>query len=161
MRRIARAKLRREGGAAGLDSGDLVHEAYVRLDRAGLADPANRSRVLALAAKEMRRVLIDRARRRSTRKRTAVASPPRLDGSALGSDGPTVDALALDQILERLERRRPRVHEVFVLRFFGGMTAREIAECLEVSERTVKSDWAYAKSWVAVELGLVPPEGDW
>lgn len=152
LRRIARAYLRRENGSRLLDPTELVHEAYLRLESRRPFPWQGRTHFLAIAAGEMRRVLVERARAAKTRKRgdgfrriTLSARLPR------HADG-TVEILALEEALTHLEERSPRQARVAQMRLFAGMHVREIGEHLGVSERTVKGDWRMARAWLAREL---------
>jgi RNA polymerase sigma factor (TIGR02999 family) len=145
LRRIARRQLRREGSGHTLDATALVHESYLRLT-GGLPVPAtDRAHFLAIASRSMRQVLIDHARRLSTRKRGAGWQATTLTGSLPASALAPDELLALDAALDGLE---PRQRQVVECRFFGGMEETEIALALGVSERTVRRDWVKARAWL-------------
>jgi RNA polymerase sigma factor (TIGR02999 family) len=144
LRRMARSRLARERRHHTFQSTDLVHEAFLRLvdQRAGWH---NRSHFYAIAARCMRRVVIDRARRRRASKR------PQLDA---GVDFEQIDVsrstgieslLAMDEALTSLERESPRQVQIAELRLFSGFEVAEIADALGISEATVKRDWSAAK----------------
>lgn len=144
LRRLAHRQLGREGEGHTLQTTALIHEAYLKL-AGGEVSAANRAHFLAIAARAMRQVLVDYARRRKAAKRGSGAicatlgdEPQRLDASA-------DDLLALNDALELLE---PRQRQVIEFRFFGGMEERAIAEVLGVSERTVRRDWVKARAWL-------------
>jgi RNA polymerase sigma factor (TIGR02999 family) len=144
LRRIAGRQLRREGGVPTLHATDLVHEAWFKL--AGHPPPAaDRAHFLALAARAMRQVLVDRARRRLAAKRGAGAEMVTFGSGegALAVD--PAELLALDQALDGLEARQRQVVEY---RFFGGLEEKEIGELLGVTERTVRRDWLKARAWL-------------
>jgi RNA polymerase sigma factor (TIGR02999 family) len=159
LKRLAHAQL---GRARGYNNGDstlattaLVHETYLRLvEPAGLA-AEDRAHFFNLAARVMRHVVIDFARRRGSAKRGAALrvtwpegfEPPMQDRQA----GPSV--LALDQALDRLENESPRLAQLVQLRFFGGLPLAEIAVLLNVSDRTLKRDWRKARAFLLAELG--------
>ncbi|MDX1645723.1 MAG: sigma-70 family RNA polymerase sigma factor [Longimicrobiales bacterium] len=151
LRRIARAQLRDEAGDR-LQTTALVHEAYVRLADADTLSVEDLSHFLSIAARAMRRILIDDARRRTAQKRGGRATHVTLD-----SRGPSVpqrdeDLVALDEALERLSKLNPRQSSTVEYKIFAGMTVEEIARALSVSPRTVKRDWQAARAWLNREL---------
>jgi RNA polymerase sigma factor (TIGR02999 family) len=149
---MARRRLAREHSANTLQTTDLVHEAYLRLIDQRRVDWRDRGHFLALAATMMRRVLVDRARARRAGKRGAGGTPVTLtDAVAAGLD-PAMEVLDVDRAVERLAADYPRPARVVELRFFGGLELSEIGAVLDVAERTVKRDWAFARAWLAREL---------
>ncbi len=152
LHRIASRNMRRERGEHTLQTTALVHEAYLRLFGSDAITWQNRAHFYAVAARQMRRVLVDYARR--------VHSEKRGDGvvklSLWESDGAAFEIderlLAVDAALERLEPLDPRAAQIVELRFFGGLTEVEAAEALQVSVATLKRDWDFAKSWLAGQL---------
>ena len=106
---------------------------------------ANRSHFLAIAARAMRQVLVDYARRRKAEKRGSGVAAVTLNDGEQGMEVSTDDLLALDEVLDQLE---PRQRQVVELRFFGGMEEKDIAEALGISERTVRRDWVKARAWL-------------
>jgi RNA polymerase sigma factor (TIGR02999 family) len=151
LRRIARAQRRRRGRGDTLRTTAVVHETYVRLKEAGRIAPRDRPHFLALAARAMRFVLIDYARRAQTEKRGGGAV---LEGEdAAVSTAHAESTLVLHSALERLAAVNERMARVVECRFFGGMTEDEVAQALGVSERTVRGDWQRAKIWLARDLG--------
>jgi len=153
LKRLARAQLSR-GGRPGetLDTTVLVHEAYLRLADGSL-DAVSRAHFFNLAARVMRNVLVDFARRRDAGKRGAalrVSWPEGLDPAAAA--GPELDLLALDAALERLQAESPRLSRMVELRFFAGLPLEEIAGMLDVGERTLKRDWRKARAFLLAEL---------
>lgn len=152
LRSVAARQLRRERTGHTLHPTALVHEAYMKLAGGGLA-AVNRSHFLAIAARAMRQVLVDHARRRGARKRGGEWHATTLtDGSASIELAPE-EIIALDRALETLE---PRQRQVVECRFFGGMEESEIAEALDVSERTVRRDWVKARAWLYREIYGTP-----
>jgi RNA polymerase sigma factor (TIGR02999 family) len=155
LKRLARAQLsrgRRPGET--LDTTMLVHEAYLRLSVGSPVDAASRAHFFNLAARVMRNVLVDFARRRDAEKRGAalrVSWPEGLDPAAAGG-GPELDLLALDAALERLQEESPRLARLVELRFFAGLPLEEIAGMLDVGERTLKRDWRKARAFLLAEL---------
>lgn len=130
----------------------LVHEVYLRLTR----DPSrvweSRAHVVAVAARAMRQVLADRARRRASLKRGGDFVQVTLTGLGIADD--PSDLIALDSALRELEEADPRRAQVFVLRSFGGLTPDEVADVVGVSTRTVTTDWRVGRAWLAARLEL-------
>ncbi len=145
LRRLAHRQLGREGGGHTLQTTGLVHEAYLKLSGGSGVGAANRAHFLAIAARAMRQVLVDYARRRKADKRGGGVIAVTLDDGEQGMAVSTDDMLALDEVLEQLE---PRQRQVVELRFFGGLEETDIAEALGVSERTVRRDWVKARAWL-------------
>jgi RNA polymerase sigma factor (TIGR02999 family) len=153
LREVAERQLRR-GNDRTLHATALVHEVYVKLSDQSAIPSNDRAHVLAIAARAMRQVLIDRARKRHAEKRGGGWARTTLAGKALQSTIATEDLLALDQALESLDERQRQVVEC---RFFGGLTEQETAEALEISERTVRRDWVTARA--RLYSLLYPEEG--
>ncbi len=154
LRRLAAQRLADEQPGQTLQATALVHEAYVRL--VGSSEPprwGGRGHFFAAAAEAMRRILIDRARHKQTRK--AGGGRCRLD---LDDLEPVLEEdngdrlLALDEALGQLEVEDPRKAELVKLRFFAGLTAEQAAAALGVSTSTAEKDWAYARSWLRVAI---------
>lgn len=138
-------QLRKERPDHTLHATALVHEAYIKLVENARLPAKDRAHFLAIAARAMRQILIDHARRRNAGKRGGGRERTTLsDGHATFEFDPT-ELLALDQAMEGLEERQRKVVEY---RFFGGMEETEIAEVLDVSERTVRRDWVKARAWL-------------
>jgi len=152
LRHAARRCLQAERRDHTLRSTELVHEVYLRL--AGDRPPPieNRSHFVALAAKLMRQILVDYARRRAAAKRGPQYKVA-LDESFYLPQKENVDVVELDHALGRLSRRDAQQEKIVELRFFGGLTVEETAEALEVSPATVKRDWNMAKAWLTREMG--------
>ena len=154
LRKLAAHQLRHEAPGQTLQATALVHEAYVRLVAAEQAVSWNsRGHFFGAAAEAMRRILIERARQKRSLKRGGDRE--RLD--ALDIEPPTpepgIDLLALDDVLEKLERVDRRKADLVKLRFFAGLTIAQAAEALGVSTSTADNDWAYARSWLRLEMG--------
>lgn len=130
----------------------LVHEAFMRLAGAHQVDWQDRTHFLAVAARTMRRVVVDLARAQGTTKRGARAAHVPIESGVAAEDPPVVDVIALDQALETLAAVDPRKVRVVELRFFAGLTVEETAEVLNVSPDTVARDWRMARSWLLREL---------
>jgi RNA polymerase sigma-70 factor, ECF subfamily len=153
LRQLARRGLAREHQVQTLQTTDLVHEAYLRL--VGHADVLEHGRAYfyAAAARAMRRVLIDAARRRGALKRGSGVAMLSLDEDRIAAaDTYGAELLELDEALERLALRNPRQARTVECRFFGGMSVEDTATALGVSPRTIKSDWALARAWLYESL---------
>jgi len=154
LRALAARQLRGQPAGHTLQATALVHEAWMRLAHRDPSAYSDRSHFFALAAKAMRHVLVDHARRVRARKRGGEQQRVTLvtgDGSA--RSGPPTDVLDLDRALGRLERESGRQARVVELRFFGGLSIPEVADALGVSHMTVSNDWRRARVWLARELG--------
>jgi RNA polymerase sigma factor (TIGR02999 family) len=149
---LARYYMQDEKRGHTLQTTALVHEAYLRL--CGSADQSweNRAHYLRVAARAMRHVLIDHARRKLAEKRGGRRNRESLDmvDRLLGES--RVDLVGLDHALNSLSELDPRMEQIVELRFFSGLTIEETAKVLGVSPRTVKYDWTLAKAWLKEEL---------
>ena len=152
LRQIAYGYLRQERDGHTLQPTALVHEAYLRLVDDKQVDWRSRAHFYGIAARVMRRVLVDHARTHAAAKRGAGVEALPLEAIGEIAAPGEVDYVALDGALQSLARIAPRQSEVVELKFFGGLTAQEVAEALQVSERTVKGDWRFARSWLKREL---------
>jgi RNA polymerase sigma factor (TIGR02999 family) len=152
LRRLARDYLRRERGDHTLQPTALVHEAYLRLVDDRSVAWQDRAHFYGIAARLMRRILVDHARAHNASKRGGLQQKLVLDDACGVTEGGAPDLVALDGALENLARSYPRKSEVVELKFFGGLEAKEIAEVLRVSEKTVLRDWSFAKLWLCREL---------
>lgn len=152
LRALARSRMAREPRGATIQATALVHEAYLRL--VGDADPgwSGRGHFFAAAAQAMRRILVDRARARNVDKRGGGMTRVSLDEGAVLGDEPSLEILALDEALTKLEAHDGRKAKVVKLKHFAGLEVDEIATALEVSPTTVKNDWAYARAWLHREM---------
>jgi RNA polymerase sigma factor (TIGR02999 family) len=152
LRRIARGQRRQRGPGATLQTTALLHEAYLRFAKAGTQEYDHREHFYAVAAKAMRQILLDEARRRLRKKRGGDVERASIDLDELRSDEQAEFMIALDQGLEKLGRLDERVRRVAELRYFCGLTEDEVAGVLDVNARTVRRDWAKAKAWLALEF---------
>jgi RNA polymerase sigma-70 factor, ECF subfamily len=152
LRRRARIYMARERRGHTLQTSALVNEAFVRLIDARDLEWQDRAHFLGIAARLMRRVLVDHARARGMRKRGGGAYAVTLEEGMAISAAPNVDLVALDRALEALASVDERKCRVIEMRFFGGLTVEETAEALHVSPDTVKRDWRLAKLWLLREL---------
>ena len=146
--RIARRQIRRERPDHTLQASALVNEAYLRLVDQHRADWQHRSQFFAIAARIMRRILVDHARRRRYQKRGDGALHITLDAIEIVSDGRGETLLALDAALDALQVHDKRKCDVVELQYFGGLSKAETAEALNVSLATVNRDWAFARAWL-------------
>jgi RNA polymerase sigma factor (TIGR02999 family) len=152
LRRLARTYMRRERRGHTLQTTALVNEAFLRLTGARSIGWQDRAHFLGIAARLMRRVLVDHARARGYRKRGGDVQRVTLDEGLVASPEPRLDVVALDRALESLAAVDARKSQVIELRFFGGLSVEETAEVLHVSPDTVKRDWRLAKLWLLREL---------
>jgi RNA polymerase sigma factor (TIGR02999 family) len=153
LRRLAGRHLRRERPGHTLQATALVHEVYLRLIGNRDISWANRSHFFAVASRIMRRILVDYARNRKAGKRGGSVQVIELDESVALSEAQSDLVLVIDQCLQKLAEMDLRQAQVVEMRFFGGLTEREIAIVLGVSTRTVKRDWIMARAWLHAELG--------
>lgn len=153
LQAIARRERRQALGLATLDTGAVVHEAFLRLVSQRQLTEADRSQFLAAAAVTMRRVIIDYARRQKAEKRGGRDLRLSLDAAPGIVELREDMLLALDEALERLEAVEPRLVRVVEYRYFCGMTEEETAKALGVTARTVRRDWVKARGWLYVALG--------
>lgn len=155
LRVLARHYLRGERAGHTLQPTALVHEAYLRLAGGSPVKVADRRHFFALAARAMREVLVDHARRRAAAKRQPGGERVTIDdalGIAARDEPRQLDLLLLDEAMVQLERLEPRQARVIELRFFGGLTIDETAAVLEVSTDTVEDDSAMSRAWLARRL---------
>ena len=146
LRRIARARMARERPGHTLQPTALVHEAYLRL--VGDAEIAwdSRAHFYAAAAEAMRRILIDHARRRATRKHGGDRVREPLEGADLVFAQKPEEILAVDEALSRMQEDDPRGAEIVRFRFFAGLSIEETAQAMDLSPRTVRREWLYARA---------------
>jgi RNA polymerase sigma factor (TIGR02999 family) len=151
LRRVASARLRNEGSNM-LQTTALVHEVYLRLVDLDRMDLRDRTHFFAMAARLMREILVDHARRRHALKRGGDVTVLGLDGVDAGVENNVVEVLALNEALTELTSLDERVGRVVELRFFAGLSIAETADALEVSSATVERDWTVAKAWLLQRL---------
>lgn len=153
LRRLAHHQLMGGWRKYTLDTTALVHEAYLKLvDVESLAD-RHRGYFFGAAARAMRQVLVDAARRRQQLKRGAGRDDLTYDDDLAGTEAFAAELIMLDDSLEQLAESYPRQARVVECRFFGGLTIEETAEALELSRRTVIRDWELARAWLFRQLG--------
>lgn len=151
MRRLAAWAMENERQDHTLQPTALVHEAYLRLHRIADLDTGDRRRLLALASRTMRRILVDHARAHKAAKRGAGAIQVTLTEGALAAS-PPFDLIALDEALDRLEALDARQARILELRFLSGLSVAETAEAVGVSEPTVKRETATGRAWLYREM---------
>jgi RNA polymerase sigma factor (TIGR02999 family) len=156
LRRLAHRYMRYERPGHTLQTTALVNEAYLRLIEVKQVRWQDRAHFFAMAARVMRRVLVDAARARGNQKRGGGRPKVSLDQALVVGYEPGQDLVALDEALQALEAAHPRKGRVVELRFFGGLSVEETAEALQMSPDTVKRDWRFAKLWLLRELGTEP-----
>jgi RNA polymerase sigma factor (TIGR02999 family) len=145
LRAIAHKHLAQHGHADSLGTTGLVHEAYLKLVDQSRSDWRDRAHFFALSSVAMRHVLVNRARSRATLKRGGVRGTITLEEEVIAVDDCAEVLLAIDDALDRLAAVEPRLAKVVECRFFGGLSEKEIAEALGVTERTVERDWIKAR----------------
>ena len=155
LRRVAAARLHNEGPEHTLQATALVHEAYLRLVGLDRMTLQNRTHFFAMAARLMREILVDHARRKHAAKRGGGISVVGLDDAVAAAQPASVDVLALDEALNDLGELDQRLSRVVELRFFAGLSIADTAEAIGVSSATVERDWAVAKAWLLQRLS--PP----
>jgi RNA polymerase sigma factor (TIGR02999 family) len=152
LRRIARRYMRNERAGLTLQTTALVNEVYLRLVDVKNVGWEHRAQFFAISAQMMRRILVDAARARGSRKRGGGAEKVNVDEVAVLSPQPDRAIVALDAALEEFAKLAPRQAKVVELRYFGGLSVEQIAEVIETSTRTIERDWQFAKSWLTREL---------
>lgn len=149
LRRLASHKMAHEAPGQTLQPTALVNEAWLRLSQQSRSEWKNREHFFAMAAEVMRRILVDRARRRRSQKHGGDLKRVDLEAVELSFSGSDDLVLQVDEALERLRAEDPEKAQVVKLRFFVGLENGEVATLLGVSEKTVQRHWAFAKAWLA------------
>ncbi len=152
LHRMPKHYMARERNGHTLQTTALVNEVYLRLVKVKEVEWQDRAHFFAVSAQMMRRILTDFARSQGYEKRGGGARRVPLDEAFTVSAESTVDLVALEQALTRLEESDARKSKVVELRFFGGMTVEETAEVLQISSETVMRDWSMARAWLQREL---------
>lgn len=148
LRKLAAQKLAQERPGQTLQATALVHEAWLRLFNGNTRAWQNRGHFFAAAAQTMRRILIERARRKMSAKRGERAEHVSIEDVDIAQTLPDERVLLIDEALERLQKKDAELAQVVILKFFGGLTNLEVAETLGVTERTVQNKWVFAKAWL-------------
>ena len=151
LRRIASRQMRHERAGHTLGATGLVHEAYLRLVDQTRVEWRDRAHFFGVAARLMRQILIDHARRRAAAKRGGAVDRTDVD-DRLGEESHLEELLVLDDALNRLEELEPRLCRIVEYRYFAGLTEPEVAELLGVTPRTVQRDWRKARAWLYARL---------
>jgi RNA polymerase sigma factor (TIGR02999 family) len=160
LRRLAAALTQRLRPGQTLQATALVHEAYLRL--VGDADPGwqGRRHFFGAAARAMRQILIDQARRKASHKHGGQSQRVELAEGMAYVEPPADDLLALDEAIQKLQTERPHLAEIVLLRYYTGLSVEETAAVLGESVRSVYRDWRHARTWLALEMGQGhAPEG--
>jgi len=152
LRKLAAYFLNSERPDHTLQPTDLVNEAFVRLTSGKQVDWQNRAHFIAVAARQMRRILIDHARRQKALKRNDTLIPVALSGEPAARKSHLESVLAMEEMLEELEKYDSRAAQIVELRVFGGLTEKEMGEVLDISVATVKRDWTFARAWLIGKL---------
>lgn len=159
LRVLARSRLRSERDGHTLNTTALVHEAYLKLIDQTRVQWQNRAHFFAMAARLMRRILVDAARSRGYQKRGGNATILSLEETLVVPTEPGQNLVALDDAVAGLAAIDSRKSQVVEMRFFGGLSLEETAEALQVSRETVKRDWKFAKLWLLRELRGAEADG--
>lgn len=153
LRKLAAARMTNESASHTLQPTALVHEAWLRLAGNDAQLPfANRAHFFAAAAEAMRRILIERARRKSAEKRGGKWERIDLDKVEIATEADDETLLLVNEALEKLAAEDSKAAEIVKLRFFGGLTLDEAGQLLGVTDRTAKRYWAYARAWLFDEM---------
>ncbi len=153
LRRLAGGLMRHERAAHTLQPTALVHEAFLRLADAASIEWKGRAHFMGIAARAMRQILVDHARRHAAEKRGGGLQRVTLTGQEPFEPHDAVEILELHDLLDRFATLDPRAARVVELRVYGGLSVQEAAHLLDVSPRTVDGDWAVARMWLSRELG--------
>lgn len=154
LRRLARSRMAREKGTQTLQPTALVHEAYLRL--VGDAGPEwdHRGHFFAAAAEAMRRIMVERARRKNRLKHGAEFEKTSLDPAEIQGEEGDSRLLVVNELLDQLTESHSQKAEVVKLKYFVGFTNAEAAQALGVSEKTVNRDWRFARAWILSKMGV-------
>jgi RNA polymerase sigma factor (TIGR02999 family) len=157
LRGLARGYLQRERADHTLQATALVHEAYLRLVDQRTTTWRNRAHFFGVAAQLMRRILVDHARRHRREKRGGAWDKVEFDEALAPSVSRNLDVIALDDALNDLTKLNPQHGRIVELRFFGGLTIEEVAEVLDLSQRTVEREWRMAQAWLRRQIFCEKP----
>ena len=152
LRLMARRYMKNQANGNSLQATALVHEVYLRLVDMTNVEWQARAQFFAIAAQMLRRILVDAARARGSRRRDGIPVNVNLDESAVLSPGAERSILDLDEALTAFSQMAPRQAKVVELRYFGGLTEEEIEAVMKISPRTIRRDWDLAKAWLLREL---------
>ena len=152
LHRLARRYMRRESPGHTLQTSALVNEAYLRLVKQRDVRWQNRSHFFGVAAQMMRRILVDHARSHGRAKRGGDVHRLSLDATVIMSKERVVDLITIDEALSTLAKLDPQKSRIVEMKFFGGLSTDEVAECMHVSSRTIEREWRKAKAWLKAAL---------
>lgn len=152
LRQMARQHMKNERPGITMQVTALVHEVYLRLADIAQVELQERAQFFAMAAQMMRRILVDSARARGSQKRGGMVTKVGVDEAAVFAPALDRSILALDEALTAFSLLAPRQAKVVELRYFGGLTEEEIVSALDISPRTVRRDWDFARAWLLREL---------
>ena len=152
LRALARARMAREGVGHTIQATALVHDAYLLL--VGDADPGwnGRQHFFGAAAEAMRRILVDQARKKQSQKRGGDRKRHRIGDVEIAAPEPSIDVLAVSEVLERFQRSDPVAADLVKLRYYAGLTIPQAAGALSISTSTADRYWSYARAWLHAEL---------
>jgi RNA polymerase sigma factor (TIGR02999 family) len=157
LRRLAAQKMSHESPGQTLQATALVHEAYIRLTAENTRNWHSRHHFFAAAAEAMQRILVENARRKKSSKHGGNHQRIDLKAVDFTVEIPSDDLIALDEALTKLTEEEPDVAELVKLRFFAGLPLYQVAEIMEISERTAARYWAYGRAWLLRELDSASP----
>ncbi len=152
LRRIAKRFIKQQNGNHTLQTTELIHEAYLKLIDNKEKEWHNRAHFFSVAAQAMRHILVDNARSKQRQKRSGAAYQITFDENAFVSKDISGEIIALHEALDNLGKFDERKVRVVEMKFFGGLTMKEIAEVLKISPETVKRDWGFSRTWLLREL---------
>ena len=152
LHRMARRYMRAERRGNTLQTTVLVHEVFLRMVDVTQVEWRERAQFFAMASQMMRRILVDAARARNSEKRGGTVEKVNVDETAVLSPQPERSILALDEALTTFSQLAPRQAKVVEMRYFGGLSEEEIVAALDVSARTVRRDWEFARAWLLRKL---------
>jgi RNA polymerase sigma factor (TIGR02999 family) len=154
LRQVARCQQARLGASPTLQTTELVHEAFIKLRQASGQPIHNRLHLKRLSYLAIRQLIVDHARGKLAAKRGAGQTPEQLEDDRVADPASHDESsvLQINEALERLEQSSPELAEVVIARFFGGYTAEEIAEMLDISVRTVQRHWERARAWMLMDM---------
>ena len=148
LRRLAAARMAQESSGQTLQATALVHEAWLRLSEGKNQDWRSRGHFFGAAAEAMRRILIERARRKHRIKRGGGQEAINIEDIEVAATQPDEQILLIDEALDRLRVHDPEWERIVTLKFYGGLTDKEVAETLQITDRTVRNKWRYARAWL-------------
>jgi RNA polymerase sigma factor (TIGR02999 family) len=153
LRRLAQARMSKTPAGNTLQPTALVHEAYLRLVGSGDPGWSGRGHFFGAAAQAMRNILVEQARRKASVKHGGQAARVYADEADLAIEAPAEDVVALDEALRTFEQADPDAARVVMLKHFAGLSDGEVAAALNISERTVRREWRFARAWLQKALG--------